>query len=104
MKTRWTTLALALALGGCASTHTTAESASGSAATQAIAQAQAAVRQAEGMTALWTPTLADLKKAEQAKAAGDNAKAIQLAHEVIKQTAVSEAQAREGANAKPVYP
>jgi len=104
MKTRWMTAGLCLALTACASTHNAAQNVSSAAAAHAVAQAQAAVKEASAMTALWSPTAADLKKAEQAQAAGDNAKAISLSQEVIKQTAVSEAQAQSGANAKPSYP
>lgn len=91
-----------LALGGCASTGAHGHASSNTA--QAIAKAQAAVQRAGADAALWPVSVQDLSKAKQAAAAGKDKQALKLAHAVLKQTALSEAQARAGANARPVYP
>lgn len=93
-----------LSLGGCASMHTKTAKANGSTASQAIAQAAAAVKQAAPQGALWSVSVQDLAKAKKAEAAGDDAAALHLAHEVLRQVALAKAQARAGANAKPTYP
>lgn len=100
------TIAL-LALGGCATPGGGAKTASTTgheAAVQAVAKAQAAVRQTAAMAVLWTTSAQDLKKAEKAQKQGKNALAIRLADAVVKQTELAQAEAQTQANVRPTYP
>ncbi|MHB1951496.1 MAG: hypothetical protein ACYCQK_08475 [Acidiferrobacteraceae bacterium] len=100
------TIAL-MALGGCATAGHGAKPVSATgheAAAQAVAKAQAAVRQTAAMAVLWTTTAVDLKKAEQAEKKGENARAIQLANAVVEQTTLAQTEARSQENVRPSYP
>lgn len=100
------TLALAAALSACAgpsSTGTAGGSASKADADRAIANAQAEIKKAGKMDALWSNTDGFLKQAEEAEKAGDNAKAVKLADKAAKHAQIAQAQAQSQTNAKPWY-
>lgn len=104
LKTTGTALIASLLLGGCASMHAKTAAATGDTASATIAQAQTAVAEAAPRGALWSVSVQDLAQAKKAEAAGKDPRAIHLAHEVLRQVALSEAQAQAGKDAKPVYP
>lgn len=101
------TMALAAALSACAGQSATRGEASGNVSKadvdQAIAHAQAEIKKAAKMDALWSNTEGYVKQAKAAESAGDNAKALKLANQAAKDAQVAQAQAESQKNAHPYY-
>lgn len=97
-KTLLTAVSVAvLTLGGCAGTG-------GPSYKELLAQAQTEIAKAKKMNYLWRDTEKLVKKAKAARADGDNPKAKKLLKKAIKQAQLAQQQAKDQANAKPVYP
>ncbi len=91
--------ALAVALGGCASTGK-----GPSAYDLLYSQAEDEIRVAQQMGFLWSDTLDLLRQSKQAQAQGDKKKAKALAKQALKQAQLAQQQAREQADPQVVYP
>ncbi len=97
-KTLLTAVSVAVfTLGGCAGTG-------GPSYNELLAQAKAEMAKAKKMNYLWRDTGKLVKKAKAARADGDNPKAKKLLKKAIQQAKLAQKQAKEQANAKPVYP
>lgn len=82
-----------VALGGCANMGGPAESE----VNKAIAEAEAEIKQAKAMNALWLHTEKFLKEAQQAKKEGNNAEALKKAKKAAKEAKLAQQQAKEQA-------
>lgn len=85
--------AFLVALGGCASMGGPADSE----VDKAIAEAEAEIKQAKAMDALWLNTEKFLKEAQEAKKEGNNADALKNAKKAAKEAKLAQQQAKEQA-------
>jgi len=85
-----------LALSACAGTE-------GPSYDEVVAQAKKEMKVAKSMDALWRHTGMYLKKADKAKQAGDDAKAMKLAKKALKQAQLAQAQSIAEKGAAPYY-
>ncbi|MEK7262528.1 MAG: hypothetical protein AAB194_04365 [Pseudomonadota bacterium] len=90
--------ALALALAGCASGPESDKE-----YMDLVAKAKAEIQLAGKAGYAWRDTEKFLKGADEAMKAGDRDKAMKLVNKAIKQAQLSQKQAKDNANAKPVY-
>ncbi len=68
------------------------------------AQTENEIRQAEKTGFLWRDTEKLLQEARQTQKAGQHDQAMKLARQAIKQAQLAQQQAKQNANAGPVYP
>ena len=90
--------ALALALAGCASGPESDKE-----YMDLVAKAKAEIKLAGQSGFTWRDTEKFLKQADEAMKAGDRDKAIKLVKKATKQAQLSQKQASDNTNAKPVY-
>lgn len=101
-KTLWIAL-LALALGGCAASQQAAAPAADKEYDDLVAKAKAEIRLANNTGFLWRDTEKSLKDADAAAKAGERDKAIKLVKKAAKEAQLAQQQARDNADAKPVF-
>ena len=89
---------LALALAGCAGGQQADKEYD-----DLVAKAKAEIKLADQTTFTWRDNDKFLKSADEAMKAGDRDKAIKLAKKAIKQAQLAQKQAKDNANAKPVF-
>jgi len=89
---------LALALAGC-----TGGSESDKEYTDLVAKAKAEIALANKTGFTWRDSEKFLKNADEAMKAGDRDKAIKLVGKATKQAQLAQKQAKDNANAKPVF-
>ncbi len=85
-----------LALSACAGTQ-------GPSYEEVVTQAKKEMKVAKSMDALWRDTGKFLKKADKAKKAGDDDKAMKLAKKALKQAQLAQAQGMAEMSAAPYY-
>jgi hypothetical protein len=88
---------------GTQPSNAAAPTANGSAADQAIAQAEAEIKAAKGANYLWSNTEKFLEDAKKAKAEGNNEEAVKLANKAAKHAKLAQQQAKDNANARPRF-
>lgn len=89
--------ALTLALTGCASIQQAKEY------DELVVKAKAEIKLADQAGFTWRDSEKFLKDADEAVQAGDRDKAIKLVKKAIKQAQLSQQQAKDNTNAKPVF-
>lgn len=71
--------------------------------TDLVAKAKAEIKLADQAGHTWRDTEKFLKEADEAMKAGDHDKAMKLAKKALKQAQLSQQQAKDNANVKPVF-
>lgn len=99
-RTLWMT-ALAFTLAACAGGEKAAQA--DKEYTDLVAKAKAEIKLADQSGHTWRDTENFLKDADEAMKAGNRDKAMKLVKTAIKQAQLAQQQARDNANAKPVF-